>query len=85
MPKQIFGGHSAKNVGGTAFGLVEVMGLLVLDLLLLFVIFGALAFIVMIVNFMGASWWEKMEMTWSAFFALGWGGIQALVALFMTK
>lgn len=83
LPKQVFGEHSAKNIAGTGFGLVEVIGLLILDLLLLFVLLGGLAFIVMIVNFMGASWWEKIEMTWGAFFSLGWDGIQALVALFM--
>ncbi|MFA5360143.1 MAG: hypothetical protein WC349_04270 [Patescibacteria group bacterium] len=34
--------ESSKNIGGTAFGIVEIMGLLFIDLLLLFIILGVL-------------------------------------------
>lgn len=50
VPKQITGEHSSKNVAGTAFGIVEMMGLLFLDLLVLFIIFGALAIIYLLID-----------------------------------
>lgn len=76
------GEHSATNIAGTAFGIVEIMGLLLIDIILFIIIFGVLSLIVMIINFMGAGLWEKMKMMWESFMALGWGGIKALVDLF---
>jgi hypothetical protein len=63
-------------------GLFEVMVLLSLDFIALSVIFGALAIIYMIVNFLGASWWGKLTQLWDAFWTLGWGGISALSSIF---
>lgn len=38
VPKQITGENSAANVAGTAFGIVEIMGLMLIDVLLFFII-----------------------------------------------
>lgn len=82
MPKIVAGESSAKNVAGTAFGIVEIIGLLFLDLLVLFIIFGALGIIVMIVDFMQASWYEKIISFIGGITKLSWAGIQALMELF---
>jgi len=83
IPKEVqeLGGE-AGEVAGKIIGTVEVMLLLFLDLLALFIIGAVLAFIVMIVNFMGASFWQKLAITWNAFMDLGWTGIKALIDLF---
>lgn len=39
VPKKTFGEHSATNIAGTAFGIVEIMGLLLIDILAFFIIF----------------------------------------------
>lgn len=63
-------------------GIVERMGLAFLDLAVGFVILGFLSLIVMIVTFMGASIWEKVELAWKAINALGWGAVQVLINIF---
>ena len=83
LPKQVTqAGGDAAETAGKGIGLVEIMALLILDLIVLAVILGALALIVMIVNFMGASWWNKLIDIWKVFMALGWDTISALSGLF---
>lgn len=38
VPKKVVGENSAANIAGTAFGIVEIMGLLLIDVLLFFII-----------------------------------------------
>jgi hypothetical protein len=45
MPKTV-SEHSSKNIAGTAFGIVEVMGLVLLDLVAFFIIFAIIAILV---------------------------------------
>jgi hypothetical protein len=68
------GEHSAKNVAGTAFGIVEIMGLLMLDLLLIFIIISILGLLSLIVS--------AMEHPLKAILDLGWGGVKAIIDLF---
>lgn len=82
-------GKNKINVGGGAIdtaskglGLAETMLLIFLDILVLIIIGAATAFIIMIVTWMGASWWEKLGMLWDAMESLGWAKIKALVDLF---
>ncbi len=82
IPKQITGEHSSKNVAGTAFGIVEVMGLLFLDLMALFIILSAFAFLSLIVGFMGAGFWDKIKWVWDIIGSLGLGSLDAIKALF---
>lgn len=82
VPKKVSSEHSASNVAGTAFGIVEVIGLLLLDLIFGFVIFAALSFIIMIVNWLGKSWWDKLGAIWDAFQAFGWATMSALIDIF---
>lgn len=67
------GEHSAKNVAGTAFGIVEIMGLLMLDLVLLFFVLTVVSFVVMIMG-----WIKPLE----AITQLGWNAISVLKILF---
>ena len=83
LPKQATqAGEEATKTAGAAFGLIEIIVLLIIDLIVLAVIFGVLALIVMIVNFMGASWWEKLKNIWQVFTTLGWDVIKPLLDLF---
>ena len=66
--------ESSKNIGGTAFGIVEVMGLLLLDLILLFFVLIIVSFIVMIMG------WVKNPL--KAIADLGWGAVSVLKLLF---
>lgn len=45
MPKTV-SEHSSKNIAGTAFGIVEVMGLVLLDLMAFFILFAIAAILV---------------------------------------
>ena len=83
IPKEIkkAGGESAK-AAGKAFGIMDVMLLILLDVIIGALIFGILAIIVMIVTWMGESWWGKLKMLWNALWGLGWGGVQVLIDLF---
>jgi hypothetical protein len=49
MPKQV-APKSVKNIGGTAFGFLEIVGLLLLDVLLVFVIIGTLSAIMALID-----------------------------------
>lgn len=44
VPKKIAGENSATNVAGTAFGIVEIMGLMLIDILVFFIILTFLSF-----------------------------------------
>lgn len=81
QPK-IVGRHGRKNIAGTAFGIAEVMALLFLDIIAFIIIGSALAFLVIIINFIIMSWWEKLGILWKAYWDLGWGAVQALRDLF---
>src|SRR3989339_15710 len=87
MPKQLKA--LSKETGGKIIsknmGLVEVLLLILLDLAAGAIIFGALGIVVMIVTWMGASWWGKLVYLYKALEALwgvGWGGVKAIVELF---
>jgi len=83
IPKQISAvGGDAGKMAGKSIGVVEVMGLLFLDLLVFFLIFMILSIVVMITTWLGASWWGKLGMIYNALKALGWATISALVSLF---
>lgn len=58
VPK-IVAKHNPKNIAGTAFGIVEVIGLVMLDATIFFVIISVLAFIVWLANniFLQAGIW----------------------------
>lgn len=77
MPKMTLGENSAKNVAGTAFGLAEIIGLLLLDLVAIFIIMGVLALISMIIT-----WATNPAEALKAIWSLGWTGVSALVDLF---
>ncbi len=49
MPKKV-ASHSSKNIAGTAFGIVEVMGLILLDIIAFFIIMSVVAVIVWLVD-----------------------------------
>lgn len=90
LPKQITGagptsqatGEKAEEPISKGIGLVEVMGLIILDSIVLAIILAILALIVMIVDFMQASWVEKIAMFAGGLTKLGWAGITALIKLF---
>lgn len=83
LPKQATqaGGDAAKTAS-KGFGLLEVIVLLILDLIILAVILIILAIIVIIVQFMQASWWDKLVGTLQVFWGTGWGSVKALYELF---
>jgi len=83
IPKQIsaVGGEAGKTAGKT-IGLVEVMGLLFLDLIVLFIILGALAQIVMVVDFMQAGFLKKIAAIIGGLTNISWSGIKALFSIF---
>ncbi len=62
------GEHSAQSVAGTAFGIVEVMGLVLLDLLALFLILGIITIFIMLADVAA----HPAREAWS--FAWGWVG-----------
>ena len=72
----------AGKITGKGIGIVEVMGLIFLDLLVLFIILSILAFFSMIVGFMGGGLWEKIKWVWDAIGSLGWGAVIAIKGLF---
>ncbi len=81
---QTGGKEIAKSFGGAGkiAGIIEIMGLLVLDLAVLFIILGALGLIVMIVSFWDMGFWDKILTIWNAIGMLGWGAVKALIDLF---
>lgn len=87
IPKKIgTGEHSSKSVAGTAFGLAEIFGLLVMDLIFLSIIFGALAIISMIVGWMSKGLIDKVWSIAKTIWDMGWSGFslafKSLVDLF---
>lgn len=83
IPKQAAaaGGEAAKTAG-KGIGIIEVMVLFFLDLAVLFAILMSLAWIVLIVAFMSASWLEKLKWIWEAFQLAGIGAFKTLLSLF---
>jgi hypothetical protein len=77
LSKETAGKLVTKNVG-----LVEVMLLVLLDMVAGAIIFTSLGLVVMIITWMGASWWGKLTYIWEALWGLGWGGVKAIVELF---
>jgi len=59
-----------------------VMGLVFLDLMVLFIIIVIFSLLTLIISFLGAGLWEKIKWVWTAIGALGWGAINALISLF---
>jgi len=82
-PKELeaAGGEASKVLSKNA-GIAEAMLLILLDFIAGVIIFGVLALIVMIVTWMGASWWRKLIMLWQAIWNLGWTAIKVLIDLF---
>ncbi|MDO8667754.1 MAG: hypothetical protein Q7K35_01495 [bacterium] len=86
LPKQVTemagpGGDAAKGAS-KGFGLIEVIVLLILDLIVLAVIFGALALLVLIAQIMQASWSEKALAALKIFWGSGWDTLKLLYDLF---
>ncbi|MDP2708503.1 MAG: hypothetical protein Q8O93_00405 [bacterium] len=83
IPKQVsaIGGEAGKGLG-KSIGIVEVMGLVFLDLMAFFIILAVLGLLVMIATWLGASWWGKLGMIYDALKSMGWATIKALVSLF---
>ncbi len=83
IPKQVSaaGGGAGESLS-KSIGIVEVMALLFLDLMALLIISVAATLVVMIATWLGAGWWEKLEMFYGALKSLGWATIEALVSLF---
>jgi len=83
IPKQVSGagGEAGKGLS-KSIGIVEVMGLAMLDLLVMFVIFGTLGLIAMIVDFMQAGFIEKVEMFIGGLTKLSWRTIKTLYSIF---
>jgi len=82
VPKEIktAGGEAAEAAGKTAF-IVEAAGLMLIDLLLLFMIIFAFAQIMIIVNFWQANVWDKAKMIYYYWSFLGNLGLEALSAI----
>ena len=83
IPKKIqaVGGEAGK-MGGKAIGIVEVMGLLFLDLVVGFVALSILGLVVMIMTWLGKGFWGKLWSVFEGIWDLGWGGVIDLVKLF---
>ena len=83
MPKKIAGAvEGAGQVAGKTAGIAEVVLLIFLDLIAGAIILALLALIVMIVTWMGMSWWGKLGTIFSAIWNLGFSSMTALVSLF---
>lgn len=78
------GKEIAKSFGtaGKIAGIIEIMGLLLLDLAVLLIIFMNLALIVIIVSFMGGAGWEGAKLIWELVKGLGWTAVEAIKDLF---
>ena len=83
IPKQISGvsGEASKSTS-KSIGMIEVMGLVFLDLMAFFIILAALGLLVMIATWLGASWTEKLGMIYNLLKSMGWATMKALVSLF---
>jgi hypothetical protein len=86
VPKTMAGESTAKNVAGTAFGIVEIIGLLIIDVLIFFIILSVLGVIVMIVDFMRQGFWEQIKSLMHFIWTMGWTNfIKPLIDLFLNK
>ncbi len=83
LPKKVSAmAGDAGKITGKGIGIVEVMGLLFLDLMVLFIILSILTIFSIIVSFMGAGLWEKIKWVWDAIGSLGWEAVMAIKTLF---
>lgn len=78
---QIAGG-SAGKAGGRMIGIVEVMGLLLLDLIVGFLIVSVLSFLVLVISFLGGGFLDQVKFIWDAISTFGLSAIQPLIDLF---
>ena len=83
MPKMVKSEHSAQNVAGTMFGIVEIMGLLLLDILGLIIIGVAAGIIILILTWMGEPFWGKLWFIFKGIYELGWEGVIDLAKTFI--
>lgn len=83
IPREIsaVGGEAGKSLS-KSIGIIEAMGVLMLDLFAFFILLGVSAFLVMVVDFMQASWYEKAIQIIGGITKLGWTGIKSLFELF---
>ena len=83
IPKEIkAAGGEAGKAAENKFGIVEWIILLILDLIALTIIGGALALLVMVVDFMGKGFTGKVGAIIKGIMTLGWGVVKALFDLF---
>jgi len=83
IPKEIkAAGGEAGKAAENKFGIVEWIILLILDLIALTIIGGALALLVMVVDFMGKGFAGKVGAIIKGIMTLGWGVVKALFDLF---
>jgi hypothetical protein len=73
---------SLGSFGGKAFGLLEKIILIVLDLIVLFALLGILAILVEIASFYSDSLVGKAQQIFQAISTLGWGTVSAITSLF---
>jgi len=83
IPKKIKAvGGDAGKMGGKAIGIIEVIGLLLLDAVAFFLILAILGLISMIMSWLGKGFWSSIWGAVKAIYNLGWDGVSALVDLF---
>lgn len=79
---QITGMNLFGVVDKIKFRLGDKMGLLLLDFVAIIILFGVSSLLVMIITWMGASWWEKLLISYQALTKLGWATLSGLIDLF---
>ena len=83
IPKKIKAvGGDAGKMGGKAIGIIEVIGLLLLDAVAFFLILAILGLISMIMSWLGKGFWSSIWGAVKAIYNLGWDGVSALIDLF---
>ena len=83
IPKKIKAvGGDAGKMGCKAIGIIEVIGLLLLDAVVFFLILVILGLISMIMSWLGKGFWSFIWGIVKAIYNLGWDGVSALVYLF---
>lgn len=84
VPKQasVINADAGMKATGQALGIVEVMGLLLLDLVVFFIIIGALSLLTFVVSFLGGGFLDKVKFIWDAISTFGLSAIQPLIDLF---
>lgn len=81
-PQAALAGGKEAETASKGIGLIETIVLLIVDFIVLMSILANLVLIVIIVQFMQSSWWEKLGVILKAFWATGWTTIKALAGLF---